>query len=117
MLKSVQSWLKFFYSLGRVLILRYICDINFEFPVVMFTRHTQTLYIQIILSPALPALWRSVSIVQKKSDLVLEDMEQDKGVKQVEKEVKEESQNKETVQPLNEKVSLALPVLTQKDGD
>ena len=53
-------------------------------------------HIQIILIPAFPAMLCSVSIVQKKTDLVLEDMAQDedKEAKQMMKEVREESQNK-----------------------
>lgn len=53
-------------------------------------------HVQIILNPAFPAMWCSVSILQKKADLVLEDMaqEEDKEVKQMNKEVRKESQNK-----------------------
>lgn len=54
-----------------------------------------------------PALLHLVNIGQTESDLVLEDLEQD-----MFKEVKEESQNKESQQPVKEKVSLTPPILS-----
>lgn len=52
----------------------------------------------------------SVSTVQNKSDLVLEDMEQDE-VKKGDKEENEEPQNKDNLQSLTKKVSLNLPLI------
>ena len=56
-------------------------------------KHRKT-YAQIILSPALAAMWHSVSIVQKKTDLVLEDIEEDQD-KEAKEEVKEEKEANE----------------------
>lgn len=49
------------------------------------------------MSPLLPAMCPSVSITQKKTDLVLEDIEQ---------EVREELENKEDLKPSKKEVSL-----------
>lgn len=63
-----------------------------------------------VFSPVLPVMCHSVSIIQKNTDLVLEDIEQEevKETKPEVKEVKEEPQleNKEDVKPSKKEVSL-----------
>ncbi len=66
----------------------------------------QYTHIEVILSAAFPAMWHSVSIIQQGTDLVLEDMEEDKEAKTEKSEVKEESQNQKNLQPRQEEVSL-----------
>lgn len=74
-------------------------------------RHTNT-YIQINLSPAIHDIWNSVSIIQNKTDLVLEDVEQEEPRQKV-KEMKEEPQpqNKENLTLSKKGVSTTHPVL------
>lgn len=63
-----------------------------------------------VFSPVLPAMCHSVSIIQKNTDLVLEDIEQEE-VKETKPEVKEEPQleKKEDVKPSKKEVSLTWP--------